>query len=76
MSDALDSDSPTPLWQQVADILTAEIQAGRLTGRVPSEADLMQTYGIARNTARRAFRHLREEGLITTTPGRGTFVAP
>jgi GntR family transcriptional regulator len=32
-------------------------------------------FGIARGTVRKATAALRDEGLITTTPGMGSFVA-
>lgn len=41
---------------------------------VPSEADLQREFGVARTTARRAIHVLREEGLIYTVQGEGTFV--
>lgn len=34
-----------------------------------------QEYGIAKITARKVLAALREEGLIVTTPGWGSFVA-
>ncbi|MGR6997206.1 GntR family transcriptional regulator [Yinghuangia aomiensis] len=39
--------------------------------RIPSEAELIATYGAARDTARRAVRHLRELGYVETRPQRG-----
>ena len=37
-------------------------------------AQLAETYGIARGTARRVLATLREEGYVYITPGWGTFV--
>ena len=34
-----------------------------------------QEYGIAKTTARKVLAALRDEGLIITTPGWGSFVA-
>jgi len=34
----------------------------------------MQTYGIARNTARRAIQFLVDEGLVEVVPGWGSFI--
>jgi hypothetical protein len=42
--------------------------------RVPSESDLEQIYGMARGTARKAIAVLRDEGLIETVRGKGSFV--
>ena len=41
---------------------------------LPSIADLVQTYGIARTTAAKALRVLIEEGLAEVSPGMGTYV--
>ena len=70
----LDRLSPVPLWEQLAGILRAEIQAGQCP--IMSESHLEQTYGVGRSTVRLALNALREEGLIVTVPGRGTFVKP
>ncbi len=70
-------DSDVPPSRQVADILRAEILSGaRPPGsRLPSIVHLMQDYGIARNTARRALLILRDEyGLAVIRPGWGSFV--
>jgi GntR family transcriptional regulator len=41
---------------------------------LPSIADLVQTYGIARTTAAKALRVLISEGLAEVSPGMGTYV--
>ena len=73
---SIDRDGPTPVYQQVAAILRARIESGELVpGRpVPSEATLMQEHGIARETARKAVRVLRDEGLVQIVQGRGAYV--
>lgn len=43
--------------------------------RLPAERDLVEQFGIARNTLRKVMDHLEGEGLITRHVGRGTFVA-
>jgi DNA-binding GntR family transcriptional regulator len=45
-------------------------------GRLPTEAQLAESYGVSRQTVRRAFHDLVAEGMVTRFPGRGTFVAP
>ena len=67
-------DDPRPVYAQLADILRERIASGDITGRLPSERELQQTYGTAPMTSRRAIRMLAEEGLVQTVPGRGTFV--
>lgn len=65
-------------YRAVADILRDQITSGELQpgDRVPSEKDLQQTYGIARETARRAARLLAEEGLIDVRGGYASRVRP
>lgn len=72
----IDPESPIPPYQQVAGILRARIESGALPPgrRLPSIADLVQTYGIARTTAAKALRVLVGEGLAEISPGMGTYV--
>ena len=42
---------------------------------MPSEKDLHDEFGLARETVRRAMAVLRAEGLIDVRQGHGTFVA-
>ena len=42
---------------------------------MPSEKDLHDEFGLARETVRRALAVLRAEGLIDVRQGHGTFVA-
>lgn len=80
MSDhpAVDPNAPKLIYEQVADHLTARIEAGELSpgARLPAERDLATEYGVAYDTIRRATALLRERGLILTIVGRGTFVRP
>jgi DNA-binding GntR family transcriptional regulator len=72
----IDRDSPVPPYQQVAGFLRAQIASGTLGpgARLPSIEGLMQEYGIARTTARKARQIILDEGLAANTPGWGTFV--
>jgi DNA-binding GntR family transcriptional regulator len=74
----VDPDSATPVYIQVADILRARIESGQLLPDrpVPSESQLEQEFGVARGTARKAIAVLREEGLVITVKGRGSYVNP
>jgi len=76
--DEVDQLDPTPLFQQLAAIIRAQIQRGDLRPRqvLPSETHLIQRYGVSRGTVRQAMALLREEGWIVTVQGRGSFVAP
>lgn len=63
-------------YQQIADALKADIEAGRYGpgDRLPGENDLMATYDVARMTARQALGVLRSEGLAEARKGAGVFV--
>ncbi|WP_326827461.1 GntR family transcriptional regulator [Streptomyces sp. NBC_01751] len=69
-------DDTRPRWEQVSERIKAEIEAGTLPSgaRVPSVVALVRDYGIAQATAQKALVALREEGLIKTTRGMGSFV--
>ncbi|HEU0127542.1 MAG TPA: winged helix-turn-helix domain-containing protein, partial [Pseudonocardiaceae bacterium] len=56
--------------------LREQITSGALPSGslLPSETELMSTYGVSRPTARAAFQALRNQGLITVLPGKGSFV--
>lgn len=43
---------------------------------MPSEAELVERFGVSRMTVTRALRELQSEGLVTRSQGRGTFAAP
>jgi GntR family transcriptional regulator len=70
----LDPDSLTPLYEQLAAVLRAEIDAGRIASRLPSETSLVQQYGVSRGTVRRAVALLIDAGYAQVSRGRGTFV--
>ena len=65
-----------PRWRQVADILRTRITDGTYPPRtrVPSVLQLQAEFGIAAATGQKVHRALREEGLIYTEPGLGSFV--
>jgi GntR family transcriptional regulator len=70
----IDRDAPDPPWVQLAVILRARIASGEITSRLPGERALQQEFGLAPVTIRKAVRQLRDEGLVRTTPGWGTYV--
>jgi GntR family transcriptional regulator len=72
----VDYESAVPPSRQIADQLRGMITAGDLApgARLPSITTLMQEYGVARNTARRALAILEDEGLIEIVHGWGSFV--
>jgi len=66
-----------PVWRQLAAILRARIRAGRYEPghAIASEKSLEQEFGISRNTTRKAIALLRDEGMVVTVAGRGSYVA-
>jgi GntR family transcriptional regulator len=73
----IDYRAELPPHRQIAAWIFARIENGELQPGQPleSEKDLMDTFGVARTTARRAVAYLRETGAIRTVPGRGSYVA-
>ncbi|WP_335971542.1 GntR family transcriptional regulator [Streptomyces sp. CA2R106] len=69
------ANDPRAPYLQVAEVLREEIKAGKYAGeRLPSYRELEERFGVANMTARSALRVLREENVIYTVPGRGSFV--
>jgi len=66
-----------PAYEQVKSWIRQRIASGewRPGDPVPSEAALIQQFGISRMTANRALRELADEGLVTRVQGSGTTVA-
>lgn len=65
-------------WQALYRSLRSDIDAGRLAAgaRLPSENELSQRHGVSRNTVRRAFLALSQDGSIRSVNGSGSFVMP
>jgi DNA-binding FadR family transcriptional regulator len=68
---------PANLTGQLIRQLTQEIVAGKLAPRtrLPTEQELMRSYGVSRTVVREAIAALRAEGLVETRQGSGAFVA-
>ncbi|MFD4143794.1 SCO5717 family growth-regulating ATPase [Streptomyces sp. NPDC058572] len=66
-----------PPYQHAADELRRDILKGRIKpgAQMPSIRELQDRFGVANMTARSALNVLRDEGLIYTIHGRGSFVA-
>jgi GntR family transcriptional regulator len=75
---AIDRTSDRPVYKQLADALRAAVRSGELpeASPLPSETDLMDRYGVSRNSVRSAVALLRIEGVVFTEHGRGSFVRP
>jgi DNA-binding GntR family transcriptional regulator len=70
----IDETSPEHPYLQLAGLLRAEIQSGKITSQLPSITQLTEETRLAVGTVRRAINILVKEGLVETVPGRGTFV--
>jgi DNA-binding transcriptional regulator YhcF (GntR family) len=62
--------------QQITNLIRAAILTGELApgAKLPSQPDLANHYGVARETVKRALETLRSERLIVTRQGSGSFV--
>ncbi|KOX32929.1 MULTISPECIES: GntR family transcriptional regulator [Streptomyces] len=72
----IDHEGPVTPYRQLAEILKARIARGDWAeGRpIASENSLVQQYGLARTTVRRAIAALVEERVVWTVQGRGSYV--
>lgn len=72
----LNSQSPIPLYHQLADILLSKIRSGEYPpgSRIPSEHILASNYGIGRPTARQATDLLVRKRILVRRRGSGTYV--
>lgn len=64
-----------PKHREISQQLLAEIGAGKYaaTGRLPTEMELVQRFGVSRPTVARALRDLQAQGLIERRAGSGTY---
>ena len=76
MGAKINRDSGIPVYQQLAANLRRQIEAGRLTGRLPAEVDLADEWDVAHGTVRKALEVLRDAGLVRTAAGLGSYVIP
>lgn len=74
---AIRPDYPESLWVQARNLIAAEIASGALEAgrRLPPERELCQQLNISRVTLRKALGSLVEEGLLSSSHGRGWYVS-
>jgi len=70
----IDITSPVFPYVQIATQLREAIAQGKYTDVIPSLWDIANDAGVSYNTARRAVKILKDEGLVEAVPGRGTFI--
>ena len=68
---------PQQLYERIASHIEDLVDSGKLQlgEKLPSERELAERLGVGRGVVREAIKVLRERGLVTILPGRGTFVA-
>ena len=66
-----------PLYIRIKGELIAKIERGTwpLGWKLPTEEELTRSYGVSRETVRRALAEMEQEGYLDRLAGRGTFVA-
>lgn len=66
-----------PRYATIKRFLVDAIRDGKLKpgDRVPSESELVTSFGVSRMTANRALRELQSAGLLDRRAGSGTFIA-
>jgi GntR family transcriptional regulator len=74
---AVQHGGPVPPSRQIAAILREKIESGELAPdeKLPSYLTLAHEYGVSAETAAKAVRLLRSEGLVVIVPSYGAFVA-
>lgn len=73
----LDHDSHVPLYQQIANLLRADIEDGTYPpgAQIPAVSTIIQQTGCTHVTVRKGIKLLADEGLVVVVPGKGTYVA-
>ncbi len=65
-----------PRYLQIAEDIVQQIRAGVLQpgDQVPSEAEMVERYGVSGGTIRKAMTEIRASGLVDTRHGKGSYV--
>jgi GntR family transcriptional regulator len=73
----VDAASHTPIYEQLAAQVRALVASGQLPAgeRLPTVRGLAELLLVNANTVARAYRELEHDGVVTTWPGVGVFIA-
>jgi len=74
----IERNSVVPIYFQLKEILKEKITNGEILPdeMIDSESRLCERYQVSRNTVRKVFSDLKNEGYIYQRQGKGTFVSP
>lgn len=77
-TDRLDRHGVVPLYFQLQELLKEKLELGVWSPgeAIPPELELCATHAVSRTVVRQALAILEQDGQITRTRGRGTFVSP
>ena len=73
----IDKDSKIPKYKQLVDTILSDIENGifRIGDRIPSINETSEEFYLSRDTVEKAYRILRERGIISSVRGKGFYVA-
>lgn len=76
-SNQFDQNNKVPVFNQIASVLKRELEGGVYPEgtRLPSNMELAKRFRVNHLTIRKALEILKDESLVTSEPGRGTFPA-
>jgi GntR family transcriptional regulator len=75
MAYKLEDKHTAPYYIQLKNILKMKIQSGEMKSkRLPSVRQVAKEFGVSINTVLRAYNELGNEGIVTGSVGKGTFV--
>lgn len=66
--------SPRGTYLEVSESLRQKINNGEIAEALPSQATLVEDYGVSRSTIERALSALKAEGVIESVQGAGWYV--
>jgi len=74
----IDKKSGIPLYLQIKHQIKRLLETGSLKEgeQLPTERDLSESLAVSRNTVSMSYKELVLENVLSSSPGRGTFVSP
>ena len=74
--DRIVENSTVPKYLQVVNAVIADVAAGILQHgqKIPSINETSEMYYLSRDTVEKAYKELRERGIITSVPGKGNYI--